>query len=211
VFAFIWPTSKPALISSRPTRLDEPQQTERVRLGRPGRGIQYRGVKVAREAREAAKHEVLMPARSARWGHSQVREASVSYSGIFREQAEALEERGVDFFILETSAISKSSLRRSRPYVRFRNSRLCTANLLRGRNSFSGARPRQTWTRSMSGGSGDRRELFGRPQTSAHPPGLGRSGGIVSHECNANVGFRSVPATASSIRNLHLNTRSFCA
>src|SRR5579864_8573631 len=59
----------------------------------------HRGVKIAREAREAAKHEVLIagsigPLGAIRQGREiapdQVRD-------IFREQAEALEERGVDF------------------------------------------------------------------------------------------------------------------
>jgi methionine synthase / methylenetetrahydrofolate reductase (NADH) len=64
----------------------------------------HRAVKIAREAREAAKHEVLIAGSMGPLGAirqprdtpaAQVRE-------IFREQAEALEERGVDFFILET-------------------------------------------------------------------------------------------------------------
>src|SRR5271155_4074952 len=45
--------------------------------------INHSGVKVAREAREAAAREVLI---------------------IFREQAAALEERGVDLYLLETFA-----------------------------------------------------------------------------------------------------------
>src|SRR6266436_3938922 len=62
--------------------------------------LNSRGVKIAREAREAAKHEVLIagsvgPLGSVRQGRElepeQVRE-------VFREQGEALEERGVDFF-----------------------------------------------------------------------------------------------------------------
>src|ERR1700692_211229 len=64
----------------------------------------HRGVKIAREAREAAKHDVLIAGSIGPLGvvrpvrdipEQQIRE-------IFREQAEALEERGVDFFVLET-------------------------------------------------------------------------------------------------------------
>ena len=66
--------------------------------------LNQRGVKIAREAREAAKHEVLIAGSLGPLGlmrqiqqipHGQVIE-------IFREQAAALEERGVDLFILET-------------------------------------------------------------------------------------------------------------
>jgi len=64
----------------------------------------HRGVKIAREAREAAKHEVLIagsigPLGIARQVRDLPREQIFAY---FREQAAALEERGVDFFLLET-------------------------------------------------------------------------------------------------------------
>ena len=64
----------------------------------------HRGVKIAREAREAAKHEVLIAGSIGPLGViRQVRESPAEQvRAIFREQAEALEERGVDFFILET-------------------------------------------------------------------------------------------------------------
>ena len=66
--------------------------------------LNHRGVKIAREAREAAKHEVLIAGSIGPVGI--LREASPLDTGqireIFREQAEALEERGVDFFVLET-------------------------------------------------------------------------------------------------------------
>src|ERR1700726_5087715 len=81
----------------------------RHKLGLFGMGervaeLNHRGVKVAREAREAAKHEVLIAGSIGPLGViRQVREAPVEQcQEIFREQAEALEERGVDFFILET-------------------------------------------------------------------------------------------------------------
>lgn len=64
----------------------------------------HRGVKIARESREAAKHEVLIAGSIGPLGiirHMQDM-PSDQISAIFKEQAGALEERGVDFFILET-------------------------------------------------------------------------------------------------------------
>ena len=66
--------------------------------------INHRGVKIAREAREAAPHEVLIagsigPLAIAPEMREVPREEMLE---IYREQAQALEERGVDFFILET-------------------------------------------------------------------------------------------------------------
>jgi len=64
----------------------------------------HRGVKIAREAREAARHEVLIAGSIGPLGIArQVRELPVDeLQAIFREQATALEERGVDLFVLET-------------------------------------------------------------------------------------------------------------
>ena len=64
----------------------------------------HRGVKIAREAREAAKHDVLIAGSIGPLGViRQVRDVPAEQAReIFREQAEALEERGVDFFVLET-------------------------------------------------------------------------------------------------------------
>ncbi len=66
--------------------------------------LNHRGVKVAREAREAAKHEVLIAGSMGPLGIvRQVRDLPPEQAGaIFREQAGALEERGVDLFLLET-------------------------------------------------------------------------------------------------------------
>jgi len=66
--------------------------------------INHRGVKMAREAREAAAHEVLIagsigPVSVAPVSGELPREEILE---AYREQASALEERGVDFFILET-------------------------------------------------------------------------------------------------------------
>src|SRR5713226_8309838 len=66
--------------------------------------LNHRGVKIVREAREAAKHEVLIAGSIGPPGaFRDEREATPEhFREIFREQAEALEERGVDFFVLET-------------------------------------------------------------------------------------------------------------
>jgi homocysteine S-methyltransferase len=70
--------------------------------------INHRGVKMAREAREAAPHEVLIAGSigplggpvsiAPEIGKLQREEILATY----REQAQALEERGVDLFLLET-------------------------------------------------------------------------------------------------------------
>src|ERR1700732_1173016 len=66
--------------------------------------LNHRGVKIAREAREAAKHEVLIAGSIGPLGIVQhVRELpGEEIFAIFKEQAGALEERGVDLFMLET-------------------------------------------------------------------------------------------------------------
>jgi len=81
----------------------------RHKLGEHGMGervaeLNHRGVKIAREAREAAKHEVLIAGSIGPLGIAQhVRDLpDEEMRAIFKEQAGALEERGVDFFILET-------------------------------------------------------------------------------------------------------------
>src|SRR5712692_896044 len=63
----------------------------------------HRGVKIAREAREAAAREVLIAGSIGPLGIRQMRPLShEEIREIFHEQALALEERGVDLFILET-------------------------------------------------------------------------------------------------------------
>lgn len=64
----------------------------------------HRGVKVAREAREAAKHDVLIAGSIGPLGifRQVLDEPDGAIGAIFKEQAGALEERGVDLFILET-------------------------------------------------------------------------------------------------------------
>lgn len=66
--------------------------------------LNSRGVKIAREARESAACEVLIAGSVGPLGMGrQSRQVSTDeITDIFREQAQALEERGVDLFILET-------------------------------------------------------------------------------------------------------------
>ncbi|MGA7623427.1 MAG: bifunctional homocysteine S-methyltransferase/methylenetetrahydrofolate reductase [Candidatus Acidiferrales bacterium] len=66
--------------------------------------LNHRAVKIAREAREAAQQEVLIAGSIGPLGIVQhVRELPrEEIVAIFKEQAGALEERGVDLFILET-------------------------------------------------------------------------------------------------------------
>jgi methionine synthase I (cobalamin-dependent)/5,10-methylenetetrahydrofolate reductase len=73
-------------------------------LGDRVAAFNHRGVKIAREAREAASHEVMIAgsmgpvsiaSEIAELPHDEI-------VGIYREQAIALEERGVDLFLLET-------------------------------------------------------------------------------------------------------------
>ncbi len=73
-------------------------------LGEEVVAFNHRGVKIAREAREAAAREVLIagsvgPVRMASEISELPRDEILD---IYREQAVALEERGVDLFILET-------------------------------------------------------------------------------------------------------------
>jgi homocysteine S-methyltransferase len=66
--------------------------------------LNHRGVKIAREAREAAKHELLIAGSIGPLGIvRQVRDLPHDQIfAIFKEQAGALEERGVDLFLVET-------------------------------------------------------------------------------------------------------------
>ncbi|MGH9679429.1 MAG: bifunctional homocysteine S-methyltransferase/methylenetetrahydrofolate reductase, partial [Candidatus Acidiferrales bacterium] len=108
----------------------------------------HRGVKIAREAREAAKHDVLIAGSIGPLGVvRQVRELPEDeVHEIFREQAEALEERGVDFFVLETFADAKELLSAIDAIRSF--SRLpIVAELTYSEEgtTFGGTRPRDAW------------------------------------------------------------------
>jgi methionine synthase / methylenetetrahydrofolate reductase(NADPH) len=75
-----------------------------VGLGDRVAELNHRGVKIAREAREASRHEVLIAGSIGPLGtQRQAKQLPPEeIREIFREQALALEERGADFFILET-------------------------------------------------------------------------------------------------------------
>ena len=91
-------------------------------------------MKIAREAREAAKHEVLIAGSIGPLGILQhVRELPhQDIVAIFKEQAGALEERGVDLFLLETfSDIDGAARRRRRHPLFFAPARRRAADLLR--------------------------------------------------------------------------------
>lgn len=108
----------------------------------------HRGVKIAREAREAAKHEVLIAGSIGPLGLlRQVRESPAEQvREFFREQAEALEERGVDLFILETFGDVEELVAAIEAIRSF--SRLpIIAQLTYSEEgtTFSGTRPRDAW------------------------------------------------------------------
>src|ERR1700682_5048880 len=110
--------------------------------------LNHRGVKVAREAREAAKHEVLIAGSIGPLGViRQARDAPVEqFREIFREQAEALEERGVDFFMLETFS-DLEELSAAVAAIRSFSQLPIVAQLTYSEEgtTFSGTRPRDAW------------------------------------------------------------------
>jgi methionine synthase I (cobalamin-dependent)/5,10-methylenetetrahydrofolate reductase len=108
----------------------------------------HRGVKIAREAREAAKHDVLIAGSIGPLGViRQVHEFPAEHvQEIFREQAEALEERGVDLFVLETFGDSDELIAAIEAIRSF--SRLpIVAELTYSEDgtTFGGTRPRDAW------------------------------------------------------------------
>jgi methionine synthase / methylenetetrahydrofolate reductase(NADPH) len=109
----------------------------------------HRGVKIAREAREAAKHDVLIAGSIGPLGVvRQLHEPPVEYTRkVFREQAEALEERGVDFFLLETFG-DVEELVGAVEAIRSFSKMPIVAQLTYSEEgtTFSGTRPRDAWT-----------------------------------------------------------------
>lgn len=80
------------------------QKLSAIGLGDRVAELNHRGVKIAREARESSRHEVWIAGSIGPLGtqrHAQ-QLAPEEMREMFREQALALEERGTDFFILET-------------------------------------------------------------------------------------------------------------
>ena len=108
----------------------------------------HRGVKIAREAREAAKHDVLIAGSIGPLGViRQGREFPVEHvREIFREQAEALEERGVDLFVLETFGDS-AELIAAIEAIRSFSQLPIVAELTYSEEgtTFGGTRPRDAW------------------------------------------------------------------
>src|SRR5579862_4387182 len=111
--------------------------------------LNHRGVKIAREAREAAKHDVLIAGSIGPLGIvRQVRDLpGPPAQEIFREQAEALEERGVDFFILETFGDAEE-LVAAVGAIRSFSQLPIVAQLTYSEEgtTFGGTRPRDAWT-----------------------------------------------------------------
>src|SRR5579871_2274140 len=110
--------------------------------------LNHRGVKIAREAREAAQHEVLIAGSIGPPGaFRDPREAAPeNLRNIFREQAEALEERGVDFFVLETFG-NPAELLAAIEAIRSFSQLPIVAEMTYSEegSSFSGARPKDAW------------------------------------------------------------------
>src|SRR3981081_386063 len=90
---------------------------EPLGLGEEVQRLNSRGVKIAREARESAAREVLIAGSIGPLGIGvQSRHpAPEEILDIFHEQALALEERGVDFYILETFSYIEELPPRHRP------------------------------------------------------------------------------------------------
>jgi methionine synthase / methylenetetrahydrofolate reductase(NADPH) len=108
----------------------------------------HRGVKIAREAREAAKHDVLIAGSIGPLGvFRDPRDATPEHlRKIFREQAEALEERGVDFFVLETFG-NLSELVAAIEAIRSFSQLPIVAELTYSEegSTFNGTRPKDAW------------------------------------------------------------------
>src|ERR1700747_2998459 len=110
--------------------------------------LNHRGVKIAREAREAAKHEVLIAGSIGPPGaFRDEREATPDhFREIFREQDEELEERGVDFFVLETFG-NPAELLAAIDAIRSFSQLPIIAEMTYSEegSTFSGARPKDAW------------------------------------------------------------------
>jgi methionine synthase / methylenetetrahydrofolate reductase (NADH) len=110
----------------------------------------HRGVKLAREAREAARQEVLIAGSIGPLGTMrQVRELPFEeVREIYREQAAALEERGVDLFILETFS-NLEELLAAIDAIRSFSQLPIIAEMTYSEEgtTFGGVRPQDVWTR----------------------------------------------------------------
>jgi homocysteine S-methyltransferase len=127
-----------------------------VGLGARVAELNHRGVKIARDAREAAPREVLIAGSIGPLGIQRLLQEMdpAEAREIFREQAGALEERGVDFFILETFTDMDELLEAFRAIRSF--SRLPVVAQLtfsEEGTAFDGTRPQDAFHR-LSEGSG---------------------------------------------------------
>jgi methionine synthase / methylenetetrahydrofolate reductase(NADPH) len=117
--------------------------------------LNHRAVKIAREAREAAKHEVLIAGSIGPLGLQQhVRDLPPdAIVAIFKEQAGALEERGVDLFILETFS-DLEELASAVGAIRSFSRLPIVAQLTYSDEgtTFGGTRPQDAWEK-LSGGN----------------------------------------------------------
>ena len=118
-------------------------------LGERVAELNHRGVKIAREAREAARHEVWIAGSIGPLGlQPQVRELPREQMvQVFREQAGALEERGVDLFILETFT-DRTELCAAIEAIRSFSRLPIVAQMTYSEegSTFDGTRPEQAWT-----------------------------------------------------------------
>lgn len=121
-------------------------------LGLADRVVEFnhRGVKLAREARDAAAHEVLIAGSIGPLGLlSQVRQLPPEeILAIFKEQAGALEERGVDFFILETFSDVEELLAAIQAIRSFSNLPVVAQmTYSQEGTTFGGGKPKDVWER----------------------------------------------------------------
>ncbi len=109
----------------------------------------HRGVKIAREAREAAAREVLIAGSIGPLGIRQLRPLDPEeIADIFHEQALALEERGVDLFLLETFG-DVDELLQAIDAIRSFSSLPIVAEMTFSEevSTLGGIRPREVWRR----------------------------------------------------------------
>ncbi len=163
-------------------------------LGEEVQRLNHRGVKVAREAREGAAREILIAGSIGPLGVlRQSREVpDEEISDIFREQAQALEERGVDFFLLETFSDLEELLSGHRRHPRFFQFAGGSADDVCGgwhclwRHAAGGCGGQARATQRP----GDRNELHaGTAIAASDPAGAGVGGGGLPGSAMPNVGF----------------------
>ena len=165
----------------------------------------HRGVKIAREAREAARHEVLIAGSiGPLGGFRDPREATPEhFREIFREQAEALEERGVDFFVLETFGNPVELLAAIEAIRSFSQLPIVAEMTYSEEGStFSGFRPKDAWALLHERGVQviGAQLLRGAAGPFANSAGTCRGGGLVSDERDAQRGI-----SAARRRSRHLS------